>query len=224
MTKRRKRQQVTQENLSVKPLTGKTQNQKDYIRAIVENQIIYCTGPAGSGKSYIAAGIACSMLHRGDISNIIIARPLVSAGERIGALPGELGDKIDPYLKPMKKNLRFFLGNALYGKYLNSEQIVFEALELMRGETYDESIILLDEAQNCTEEQIIMLVTRMGMNSKVIINGDIRQYDIRNSGFSSVIEKTCDVPGISLTEFGKSDIQRNGILASFLEAVEDERG
>jgi phosphate starvation-inducible protein PhoH and related proteins len=222
MTRRKNKQSNNSENLKVKPLTGKTQNQKDYIRSIIENQIIYCTGPAGSGKSFIAAGIACSMLHRGDVGSIVVARPLVSAGERIGALPGELGNKIDPYLKPMKKHLRFFLGNALYGKYLNSEQIIFETLELMRGETYDESVIILDEAQNCTEEQIIMLVTRMGSNSKVVINGDIRQYDIRNSGFSKVVEKTKDVPGISLTEFGKSDIQRNGILASFLEAAEND--
>jgi phosphate starvation-inducible protein PhoH and related proteins len=219
MTKRRKSQR--REEPSVKTLTGKTENQKDYIRNIIENDIIFCTGPAGSGKSFIAAGIASSMLHRGDTMNIVIARPLVSAGEKIGALPGELGDKIDPYLKPIKKNLIHFLG-PFFGQYTNLKQIHCEALELMRGETYNDSIILLDEAQNCTKEQIVMLVTRMGQNSKVLINGDVKQYDIRNSGLMQVIHEVDGVPGIGISELGKSDIQRNGILASFLEAVEND--
>lgn len=220
MTKRRKRQQEYNEKTSIKPLIAKTENQKNYIRSIIENDIIFCTGPAGTGKSFIAAGISCNMLSENTIKNIVVARPLVSAGERIGALPGELGDKVDPYLKPMKKHLKYFLGIAMYGHYQNSENIQFETLELMRGETYDNSVIILDEAQNCTEEQIIMLVTRMGENSKVIINGDIQQYDIKNSGFSKVIEKTRNVAGIDFVELEKSDIQRNGILYRFLEAVE----
>jgi len=209
----------------VKQVEGKTKNQKEYIRAILENDIIICTGPAGCGKSYIAAGLSCDHLHRGDIEQIIITRPLVCAGKEIGALPGELGDKINPYLKPMQENLKYFLGQAYYGAYIMEHKIRFEALEMMRGSTFHNSHIILDEAQNCTAEQIKMFMTRIGENSKVLINGDLRQTDIRNkSGLYLCMDKVRNVEGVAVVSLDNSDIQRHGIIAKILNALEDIDG
>ena len=225
--KRKPKESVKEKNLpqKVKQVEGKTKNQRDYIRAILENDIIICTGPAGCGKSYIAAGISCDHLHRGDIDQIIITRPLVCAGKDIGALPGELADKINPYLKPMQENMRFFLGQAYYGAYIMENKIRYEPLEMMRGSTFHNSYIILDEAQNCTAEQIKMFMTRIGENSKVLINGDLRQTDIRNkSGLWQCMEKVKNVEGVSVVSLDNSDIQRHGIIARILTALEDIDG
>ena len=163
----------------VQKLEAKTPNQKEQIRSIIENDIVFCSGPSGSGKSFIAAGIAAEHLHRADIEQIIITRPLVCTGKDIGSLPGELGEKIAPYLLPMKENLKFFLGRSYYGHYDNDGQILYKPLEIMRGSTFHNAYMILDEAQNCTVEQIKMFITRMGKNSKVLINGDINQDDLR---------------------------------------------
>jgi phosphate starvation-inducible PhoH-like protein len=202
-------------------LTAKTENQKKYIRAIVENDIIFCIGPSGSGKSFVAAGIACEYLHKKKIDQIIISRPLICTGKDIGSLPGELKEKINPYLSPMQNNLKHFLGNRYYGLYINENKILFETLELMRGATFNNAIMILDEAQNCTLEQIKMFVTRIGENSKVIINGDINQTDLKNkSGLDLCINKVCDVEGVEVTEMSNIDIQRHSIIAKFLQAIE----
>lgn len=225
--KRKPKESVKEKNLpqKVKQVEGKTKNQRDYIRAILENDIIICTGPAGCGKSYIAAGISCDHLHRGDIDQIIITRPLVCAGKDIGALPGELADKINPYLRPMQENMRFFLGQAYYGAYIMENKIRYEPLEMMRGSTFHNSYIILDEAQNCTAEQIKMFMTRIGENSKVLINGDLRQTDIRNkSGLWQCMEKVKNVEGVSVVSLDNSDIQRHGIIARILTALEDIDG
>lgn len=225
--KRKPKESVKEKNLpqKVKQVEGKTKNQRDYIRAILENDIIICTGPAGCGKSYIAAGISCDHLHRGDIDQIIITRPLVCAGKDIGALPGELADKINPYLRPMQENMRFFLGQAYYGAYIMENKIRYEPLEMMRGSTFHNSYIILDEAQNCTAEQIKMFMTRIGENSKVLINGDLRQTDIRNkSGLWQCMEKVKNVDGVSVVSLDNSDIQRHGIIARILTALEDIDG
>ena len=202
-------------------LVAKTENQKNYIRSIVENDIIFCIGPAGSGKSYVAAGIACEYLHRKEISKIIVTRPLICTGKDIGSLPGELSEKILPYLSPMKNNIEHFLGHRYYGYYFNEKKILFEPLELMRGSTFDDAIMILDEAQNCTLEQIKMFVTRIGQKSKVIINGDIDQTDLKNkSGLDVCINKLMDVEGIAICELTVQDIQRHDIIGKFLQALE----
>ena len=203
------------------PIEAKTENQKEYIRAIIENDIVFCSGPAGSGKSFIAAGLAAEHLHYGKIQQIIVTRPLVCTGKDIGSLPGEMGDKIAPYLLPMKENLQYFLGRAFYGLHVNEGQIVYRPLEVMRGSTFHDAYMILDEAQNCTEEQIKMFVSRMGNNSKVLINGDVEQNDLRGkSGLSFCMDRLQDVRGIAVCKLGYQDIQRNGIIGRFLQALE----
>jgi phosphate starvation-inducible PhoH-like protein len=202
-------------------LVAKTENQKTYIRSIVENDITFCTGPSGTGKSFIAAGIAAEHLVKDKIETIIVTRPLICTGKDIGSLPGELNEKIKPYLQPMEENLKYFLGRDKFGLYFNTRRIKFEPLETMRGATFHNAYMILDEAQNCTLEQIKMFITRMGENSKVIINGDTKQTDLyNNTGLSYCLNKLSDINGIGICELGYSDIQRNGILGAVLHALE----
>jgi len=221
-TNKRQRKEVEKAPQKVTPVEAKTDNQKDYIRAIVENDIIFCSGPAGSGKSFIAAGLAAEHLHHGKIDKIIVTRPLVCTGKDIGSLPGEMGEKIAPYLLPMKENLMYFLGRAYYGLYINEGQIVYRPLEVMRGSTFHNAYMILDEAQNCTEEQIKMFVSRMGENSKVIINGDVEQNDLRGkSGLGFCMDRLKNIEGIAVCKLHYEDIQRNGIIGTFLRALEN---
>jgi len=202
-------------------LEAKTENQKKYIRLIIENDIIFCSGPSGSGKSFIAAGLAAQKLLKDEIDTLIITRPLVCTGKDIGSLPGELGDKIKPYLQPMEENLKYFLGRDKFGLYFNQRRIRFEPLETMRGSTFHNAYMILDEAQNCTLEQIKMFITRMGENSKVMINGDTKQTDLyRGNGFLECIDKLSNINGIGICSLGYQDIQRNGILGAVLHALE----
>jgi phosphate starvation-inducible PhoH-like protein len=223
VTKRRsKQQEYENEHKKVKYVSAKTDNQKNYIRAIVENDIIFCTGPSGSGKSFIASGISAEHLHHNKIETILVTRPLVCTGKSIGSLPGELLEKIDPYLTPMQEHLKFFLGRAHYGQYSVDERIKYFPLEMMRGCTFDETYMLLDEAQNCTYDQIQMFITRMGEGSKVIINGDVKQSDINShSGLPDVIEKLDNLTGVAICRLGYHDIQRHGLLGSVLRRLEE---
>jgi len=203
-------------------LEAQTINQKNYIRSIIENDVVFCSGPSGSGKSFIAAGIAAHHLHRGDAEQIIVTRPLVCTGKEIGSLPGELEEKIAPYLLPMKENLKFFLGQSFYGHYDNEGAIQYKPLEIMRGSTFHNTYMILDEAQNCTIDQIKMFITRMGKNSKVLINGDINQDDLRGrSGLEHCIKKLRNIEGVGVTELTYDDIQRNGIIGKILNALEN---
>jgi|TARA_R110000765_G_scaffold262549_1_gene362473 phosphate starvation-inducible PhoH-like protein len=221
--RKRSRKQVKNERRRIVPIEAKTENQKDYIRDLVENDVIFCIGPSGSGKSFIAAGIAANKIFKNEIDQIIVTRPLVCAGKDIGSLPGELDDKIKPYLLPMEENLKYFLGRDYYGKLFNDRRIRYEPLELMRGATFNDSYMILDEAQNCTIEQIKMFITRMGKESKVMINGDIRQTDIRNfSGLMDCVDRLEDVEGVATSRLYNEDIQRNGIIGRVLEALEEE--
>jgi len=204
------------------PLEAQTINQKEYIRSIIENDVVFCSGPSGSGKSFIAAGMAAHHLHRGEIEQVIVTRPLVCTGKEIGSLPGELGEKIAPYLLPMKENLKFFLGQSFYGYYDNDGAIQYKPLEVMRGSTFHNTYMILDEAQNCTVDQIKMFITRMGKNSKVLINGDVKQDDLRGrSGLDFCIEKLNGVEGVGISRLTYDDIQRNGILGRILNALEN---
>jgi phosphate starvation-inducible PhoH-like protein len=220
----RKRRQQRESHLKpkVKILTSKTENQKNYIRGIVENDIIFCSGPAGSGKSYVAAGMAAQHLYRGDIERVIITRPLVCTGKEIGALPGELQEKISPYLVPMRENFKHFLGPVNYNDLYQLGKISFQPLEMMRGMTYHDTYMILDEAQNCTYDQIKMFITRMGQNSKVLINGDLNQTDLHRgrSGLESCMSKLDNIDGIAICNLTHEDIQRNDIIAQVLRALE----
>lgn len=203
-------------------LIAQTENQKTYIRSIVENDITFCTGPSGTGKSFIIAGVASDHLEHEKIESIIVTRPLVCTGKDIGSLPGELNEKIKPYLQPMEENLKYFLGRDRFGLYYNTRRIRFEPLETMRGSTFHNAYMILDEAQNCTFEQIKMFITRMGENSKVIINGDIKQTDLyrHGHGLDFCIEKLTGIDGIGICKLDYHDIQRNGILGAVLNALE----
>jgi phosphate starvation-inducible PhoH-like protein len=215
---RKTKKQQTKKNV----LIAQTENQKKYIRSIIENHITFCTGPSGTGKSFIIAGIASEHIEKDEIENIIVTRPLVCTGKDIGSLPGELSDKIKPYLQPMEENLKFFLGRDKFGLYYNTRRIRFEPLETMRGATFHNSYMILDEAQNCTFEQIKMFITRMGENSKVIINGDIKQTDLYRDcgGLGFCMEKLSGLDGIGICKLEYHDIQRNGILGAVLNALE----
>ena len=225
MTRRKEKNQTREEKIKPKSLSGKTENQKDYIRSIVENDVVFCSGPAGSGKSYIASGMAANKLYDGIIEQIIVSRPMVCAGEDIGALPGDVNEKIMPHLKPMEENLKHFLGRVYYGQFFNDNRIRYEPLELMRGATFNNAYMILDEAQNCTIEQIKMFITRMGTDSKVIINGDTNQTDLSGrSGLSFCMNKLANVEGVGSIKLTNKDIQRNGIIGRVLTALENKSG
>jgi len=224
MRKDKKIQEDSLEGDRTKSLTAKTQNQKNYILSIIENDITFCFGPSGTGKSFVAAGIAAQHLNRQKTSQIIVTRPLVCAGKNLGAVPGEIEDKVKPYLKPMEENLKFFLGNKKFKKLMDEDIIKFEPLELMRGASFHNSYMILDEAQNCTLDQIKMFITRIGENSKVIINGDVKQTDLKDgSGLRICINKLTEIKGVGICEFNHNDIQRNSIISSILVALEDEQ-
>jgi phosphate starvation-inducible PhoH-like protein len=207
---------------SIKIVEAKTENHKEYIKSITNNDITVCIGPAGSGKSYIAAGLFAQYLHSKKYAQIIATRPLVCSGKDIGSLPGEMNEKIAPYLKPMEENIKSFLGPVNYGFHFNEGRIRYEPLELMRGATFNDSLMILDEAQNCTLEQIKMFITRMGNNSKIIINGDIKQTDIKNlNGLNVILNKLSGIEGIGICKLTIDDIQRNGILGKVLKALEE---
>lgn len=201
-------------------LEAKTEHQKDYIRSIVDNDITFCSGPAGCGKSFISAGIASQHLRSGKTENILVTRPLVSAGGNLGALPGNVKEKVDPYLSPMKEHLRYFLTQKMYGNYANNFAIRFEPLETMRGANCHNTYMILDEAQNCTLKQIKMFLTRMGHNSKVIINGDLKQTDLHNSGLAEAIDRLRSLQGVGIVNMDYSDIQRHPLLAAVLKALD----
>ncbi len=216
--KSKKNKQQSQGNV----LAAKTENQKEYIRSIIENDITFCTGPSGTGKSFIAAGIASEHLLKDKIETIIVTRPLICTGKDIGSLPGELNEKIKPYLQPMEENLKYFLGRDKFGLYYNTRRIRFEPLETMRGSTFHNAYMILDEAQNCTLEQIKMFITRMGENSKVMINGDTKQTDLYNTnGLNFCLDRLQKINGIGICKLDYSDIQRNGILGAVLHALEN---
>jgi len=221
MTKSRNKKEAKNK---LEPLEARTPNQKEYIRAIVENDIVLCSGPAGSGKSYIAAGMAAHQLHKNysKIDKIIVTRPLVCTGKDLGALPGEISDKVAPYHYPMEQHLKHFLNRVWYGHYFNNVQIQYRPLEVMRGATFDNSYMILDEAQNCTIEQIKMFISRIGDNSKVVINGDINQNDLRGrSGLDFCMQRLRDVEGVACCELSYGDIQRHGIIGRILKALEE---
>lgn len=228
MAKRRSSVNRAEKNVETKKfpktLTAKTINQKNYIRSIVENDITFCFGPSGTGKTFLSAGVSSEHLIHNKTSQIVVTRPLVCAGKSLGSVPGEVEDKVKPYLKPMEENLRFFLGSERLKKYIDQEIIRFEPLELMRGASFHNAYMILDEAQNCTLEQIKMFITRIGQNSKVIINGDVKQTDLKGgSGLKICVDRLMNIEGVGVCEFNNSDIQRNSIIKSILVALEDEQ-
>lgn len=204
-----------------KPYKCKTANQAKFIQEVKKNDLVFAVGPAGTGKTFLAVLLAVNSLRKGEVSKIIITRPAVEAGESLGFLPGDLKEKIDPYLMPIYDALDSILGKEQKDKYIEKGIIEVMPLAYMRGRTLDEAFIILDEAQNTTDRQMLMFLTRLGFNSKMIVNGDVTQIDLNvsknNSGLVSAINKLKNTDKIGFVEFSKNDVVRNPLVQTIIE-------
>jgi phosphate starvation-inducible PhoH-like protein len=218
----RKNKKQPKRDTYAKHIEGKTQNQEDYIRSICENTVIFCCGPAGSGKSFISAGISAEHLIEGKIRRIMVSRPLISAGKGVGFLPGELDEKIAPYNGPMEDHFIDFFGYMKYKSLVDDGQIVYSPVEFMRGATFRDTYMIMDEAQNFTFDQIKMYLTRVGYGSKILVNGDIKQTDLMDmsSGLSKCMSRTAGLKHVAHCTLTRSDIQRHSIIGPILAALE----
>ena len=208
-----------------KPIYAKTLNQVNYINLINDNDIVFSTGKAGSGKTFLAIVLAVKMLKEGKIKRIILTRPAVEAGESLGFLPGDLKEKIDPYLRPLYDGLYECLGREIVNELIEKGTIEIAPLAYMRGRTLDNSCIILDEAQNTTRMQMKMILSRLGYNSKMVITGDITQIDLPrdiNSGLKHAISILKDVRGIGMIEFKGIDVIRHPLVNEILKRYDEE--
>lgn len=206
-----------------KPLRPKTLGQKRYVDAIRDNGFTFGIGPAGTGKTYLAMAMAVKAFKNREVNRIILTRPAVEAGENLGFLPGDLQEKIDPYLRPLYDALFEILGHETYLKLMERGQIEVAPLAYMRGRTLDNSFIVLDEAQNTTNEQMKMFLTRLGNGSKAVITGDITQVDLprgRNSGLITIQHILKNVEGVSFCNFDKGDVVRHPLVQRIIDAYE----
>lgn len=206
-----------------KPIIGRTPNQKKMVDLVNEFDLTFALGPAGTGKTYIAIALAVKMLKNRQVKKIILSRPAVEAGEKLGFLPGDMKDKIDPYLQPLYDALEDMIPAMKLKEYMESKVIQIAPLAFMRGRTLNDAVIVLDEAQNTTTHQIKMFLTRLGMNGKMIITGDITQIDLprsMGSGLVQALKVLKDVKGIGKVEFGKKDIIRHALVQKIVEAYE----
>lgn len=206
-----------------KPIKAKTLGQKKYIEAIKKNTIVLGIGPAGTGKTFLAVAAASTALRNKEINRIILTRPAVEAGEKLGFLPGDLQTKIDPYLRPLHDALFEMLGAEAYQKHLERGTIEIAPLAYMRGRTLDDSFIILDEAQNTTPEQMKMFLTRLGFNSKAVVTGDITQTDLPSGTRSGLVEAMKilqGIEGIAIHEFSERDVVRHKLVQRIILAYE----
>ncbi len=204
-----------------KPIKPKTIGQKKYIEAIKSNTIVLGVGPAGTGKTYLAVALAVKEFRSANISRIILTRPAVEAGEKLGFLPGDLQDKVDPYFRPLYDALFDMFGAETFAKLVERGSIEVAPLAYMRGRTLDDSFIILDEAQNTTREQMKMFLTRLGANSKAVITGDVTQIDIldpHKSGLINAVKVLKDVESIETILLTESDVVRNKIVKDIIKA------
>ena len=206
-----------------KPIMGRTPNQQRLVEQFAENDLTFALGPAGTGKTYVAIALAVRALKNKEARKIILSRPAVEAGEKLGFLPGDMKDKIDPYLQPLYDALEDMIPAVKLKEYMESKVIQIAPLAFMRGRTLSDAIIVLDEAQNTTTHQIKMFLTRLGMNAKMIITGDVTQIDLpraTQSGLIRALQVLDGVPGIGRVEFGKKDIVRHALVQRIVEAYE----
>src|SRR5215468_9961954 len=212
-----------QRNFGKKILAPKTVNQRRYLEAIERNDLVFGIGPAGTGKTYLAVAMAVSALLNKQVSRIILTRPAVEAGERLGFLPGTLQEKVDPYLRPLYDALFDMLDQERVEKLLERNIIEIAPIAFMRGRTLNDSFIILDEAQNSTPEQMKMVLTRQGFNSKMVVNGDITQIDLpggKRSGLLDAIDVLRGVEGISFVHFDERDVVRHSLVQRIVKAYE----
>lgn len=207
-----------------KPVVPKSLNQRLYVEAIDRHDMVFGIGPAGTGKTYLAVGMAVAYLLGRRVTRIVLARPAVEAGERLGFLPGTLQEKVDPYLRPLYDALYDLLEVEKVERYLEKGIIEIAPIAFMRGRTLNDSFVILDEAQNTTGEQMKMFLTRMGFNSKAVITGDITQIDLpegRRSGLLTAIEVVREVPGIQFIYFDERDVVRHHLVQRIIRAYEE---
>ena len=216
-----------QRNFGKKVLAPKTINQRRYVEAIERSDLSFGVGPAGTGKTYLAVAMAVSALLSKRVSRIILTRPAVEAGERLGFLPGTLQEKIDPYLRPLYDALFDMIDSEKVEKLLERNVIEVAPLAFMRGRTLNDSFIILDEAQNTTPEQMKMVLTRQGFNSKMVVTGDITQIDLptgKRSGLNDAVEILRGVEGISFVFFDEKDVVRHALVQRIVKAYERAQG
>jgi len=209
-----------------KPVKAKTLGQMKYADAISKNTVTLAIGPAGTGKTYLAVAHAVSAFRAKTVNRIILTRPAVEAGERLGFLPGDLQSKVDPYLRPLYDALFELLGADTYNKYLERGNIEVAPLAYMRGRTLDDSFIILDEAQNTSREQMKMFLTRLGFGSKIVITGDITQIDLppdKTSGLRDAMRVLENVPDIAINKLSSKDVVRHELVSRIIEAYDGKR-
>ena len=224
MTRRKQRKQ-NQNTRKRKPLKPKTDNQADYIRTMAEEDVTLCIGPAGTGKTAVAVGLASEHILDKKIDKIIVTRPVVESGRGLGYLPGTFTEKIHPYLVPVLEELNQYLLPDKVNSLRTMNLIEVCPLEYMRGRNFHNAFMILDEAQNCTYEQIKMFLTRIGRNSKAVINGDIDQSDLPDNlrgGLENCLDRLEDVEGVGICELTTDDIIRNDVIARILSRLSDD--
>ena len=206
-----------------KPIKAKTVGQSKYVDSIKKNTIVFGVGPAGTGKTYLAVALAVRAFKAHEVQRIILTRPAVEAGEKLGFLPGDLQNKVDPYLRPLYDVLFDMMGSEAFQRNMERGCIEVAPLAYMRGRTLDDSFIILDEAQNTTPEQMKMFLTRLGFNSKMVITGDVTQIDLPDSKRSGLIEATRilkNIDGIAINRFSEKDVVRHRLVQDIVKAYE----
>ena len=209
-----------------RPVKGKTVGQKNYINTIKKNTVTLAVGPAGTGKTYLAVAMAVGAFRDKQINRISLTRPAVEAGEKLGFLPGDLQNKVDPYLRPLYDALFDMLGAETYQRYLERGNIEVAPLAFMRGRTLDDSFIILDEAQNTSREQMKMFLTRLGFNSRVVVTGDVTQTDLpdgKSSGLREALRILRGIEGIGISELSDKDIVRHELVGRIIKAYDNQK-
>lgn len=207
-------------------ITCKTAGQMEYVRSIREHALTFATGPAGTGKTYLAMALAVMALKNKEIERIILTRPAVEAGEKLGFLPGDLTQKVDPYLRPLYDAMYDFMGPDSYTRLIERGIVEVAPLAYMRGRTLSDAFIILDEAQNTTSEQMKMFLTRMGSQSRMVVTGDITQTDLppgKKSGLAEAVEILSDIPEIGIVRLSGKDIVRHELVQRIVEAYEQQK-
>jgi phosphate starvation-inducible PhoH-like protein len=213
--------EIREGNRLVRP---RTEGQGRYLKSLKHNELVFCVGPAGTGKTYLAVAMAVSALRRGQIKKIVLVRPAVEAGEHLGFLPGDLEAKINPYLRPLLDALHDLMDYDQIRRYMGNDLIEIAPLAYMRGRTLNDAVIILDEGQNATVPQMKMFLTRMGQNARIVVTGDITQVDLPQgtvSGLADAVDRLKSVPGVGVIWLDKSDIVRHPLVQAIVNAYEE---
>ncbi len=214
--------EIREGNRVVRP---RSDGQARYLKALIENELVLCVGPAGTGKTYLAVALAVASLRKGRIKKIVLVRPAVEAGEHLGFLPGDLEAKINPYLRPLLDALHDLIDYDQIRRYMDNDLIEIAPLAYMRGRTLNDAMIILDEGQNATVPQMKMFLTRMGQNARIVVTGDVTQVDLPvaiRSGLADATERLSKVPGVATVLLDRSDIVRHPLVQAIVNAYEDE--